>query len=77
MTTLSDLIARDRAAYEAMTPAEREETRRHQRESWVRGEVGFGSDADEAAYRVALELGDKEMLARLEARVAATKGSTG
>jgi hypothetical protein len=35
----------------AMTPEEKESMYRLQRESWVRGEMGIGSDADEARYR--------------------------
>lgn len=38
-----------------------------QRDSFVRAEMGFGSDADEAAFRAALEAGDTEALSRLEA----------
>lgn len=40
---------------------------RAQRDSYVRAEMGFGSDADEAAYRAALFAGDKAELDRLEA----------
>ena len=46
-----------------MTPEER----RSQRRSFVLGEAGMGSDADEAAYRRALEARDEEALARLDA----------
>jgi len=38
-----------------------------QRRSWVRGELGLGSDADEAAYARALRDNDTETLARLRA----------
>lgn len=37
-----------------------------QRRSWVRGEAGLGSDADEAAHRAAYEAGDKKALQRLQ-----------
>lgn len=40
---------------------------RAQRDSFVRAEMGFGSDADEAAYGVALLSGDKDEIARHEA----------
>jgi len=33
----------------------------------VRGEAGFGSDEDEAEYRAAVEAGDTEEIARLDA----------
>ena len=35
-----------------------EEELRVQRDSFVRAQMGFGSDADEAAYRAALDAGD-------------------
>jgi hypothetical protein len=40
---------------------------RAQRRSWVAAESGFGSDADEAAYRAAYERGDTTEMARLDA----------
>lgn len=46
-----------------MTPEELEAQRR----SWVRGELGLGSDADEAAYTKALSEGDTDTIARLKA----------
>lgn len=62
MTKLDDLIAQARAM-PPMTEAEL----KAQRDSFVRAEVGFGSDADEAAYRAALVESDTETLARLSA----------
>jgi hypothetical protein len=49
-----------------MTDAELEAQRR----SWVRGEMGLGSDADEAAYREALRDGDAATLDRLDREAA-------
>ena len=46
-----------------MTPEEIEA----QRKSFARAEMGFGSDADEAAYRAALDANGTEELARLDA----------
>lgn len=40
---------------------------RAQRRSYVAGEAALGSDADEAAYRSALDRGDKAEIARLDA----------
>jgi hypothetical protein len=39
--------------------------------SLARAEAGFGSDADEAAYRAALVAGDDETISRLDAEAAA------
>ncbi len=58
---------RANALYNAMTPAEQARMRQRQRRSFVRAEIGFGSDADEAAYRAALARGDTEEMARLDA----------
>ena len=43
---LDALLAMARAA-----PPMTEEEKRAQMQSWVRGEMGFGSDADERAWR--------------------------
>lgn len=40
---------------------------RAQRDSFVRAQMGFGSDADEAAYRAALDASDPREIARHEA----------
>lgn len=51
---------------------------RAQRDSFVRAQMGFGSDADEAAYRAALAAGDPQGIAQHEAasqdRVAQYRG---
>ncbi len=47
---LSRLIEESKAAVAAMTPAEREAMWQAQRESWLRGELAMGSDADEARW---------------------------
>lgn len=59
-TALSQLI--EQAKARPMTQAEM----REQRRNYVRAEMGFGSDADEAAYAAALAAGDEEALARLK-----------
>lgn len=51
---LSEMIAKSVAWFKSLTPEEQEAHRREQRESWVRGEMGIGSDADEAKYRAAM-----------------------
>ena len=58
---LARLLAKARARG-PMGKAEREAQRR----SYVRAEMGFGSDADEAAMRAAVARGDKAEIARLE-----------
>lgn len=40
-----------------MTDAEKAEMHRLQKESWVRGEMGIGSDRDEAEYRRKMQEG--------------------
>jgi hypothetical protein len=50
---LQYLLERAKERWAKMTPEEREAERRQQRESWVRGEMGIGSDADEARERAA------------------------
>ncbi len=62
------LRALDQAAAKvnALTPVERAEMARQQRRSWVLAEAAFGSDADEAAYRRALDSGDRIELERLD-----------
>lgn len=58
---LTALLAQSVAAVKAMTPAEREAMHEAQRKSWVRAELAFGSDADEARYRMA-EPAERECL---------------
>lgn len=55
---LEALIEKAREWDRTATPAEKEEMRRRQRESWVRGEMGIGSDADEAEYRRRMKAGE-------------------
>ena len=55
----------------AMTPAERSAMIRAQAASFARAEAGFGSDADEAAWREAHRTGDTKTLKLLEAEAAA------
>lgn len=64
---LQRLIRESIARVNAMTPEERMLMIAEQRKSFVRGQIGMGSDADEAAYAAALEAGDTETLARLDA----------
>jgi hypothetical protein len=63
--TLDELLPL--AAKHRMSPEEL----RAQRDSFVRAECGFGSDAQEAAHAVALLSGDKEEIARHEAEARA------
>lgn len=42
-----------------------------QRRSWVVGEMGMGSDADEAEYASACAAGDAEWIARCDAKAQA------
>jgi len=65
--TLEELFTKAADTYKAMTPEQRAEMHRAQSASWARSEAGFGSDADEAAYRDAFRRGDGEALARLNA----------
>jgi hypothetical protein len=60
------LIAESVERYEALSPEQRLAHDRAQRRSWILAEAGFGSDADEAAYRVALERGDWPTMIRLD-----------
>lgn len=69
--TISALIERAKAAWAAMSPAERGAMVEPQRQSFARAEAGFGSDADEAAYERALRMGDKETIGRLDAEARA------
>jgi hypothetical protein len=41
MSSLDELLAKARVVYDAMSPAEREEMHRKQRESWVRAEMSW------------------------------------
>lgn len=48
---LDNLVAAAKVALEALSPAQQEKMLREQRDSWVRGEMAIGSDADEARDR--------------------------
>lgn len=69
--TIDDLIAKSKADLAAMTPEDRAAMYAAQRESYLRAEAAFGSDADEAEYRAAMLSGDAERIARAEAAAAA------
>jgi hypothetical protein len=56
---------------DAMSPAERRAMTRTQARSFARAEAGFGSDADESAYRDAHRKGDTATLKRLDAEATA------
>ena len=58
-------------AFRAMPPAEQRAMIEAQKRSYVIAEAGFGSDADEAAYRAARESGDPARIAEEEAKSAA------
>lgn len=46
-----------------------------QRQSYARAELGFGTDADEAAYRAAVARGDRHEVERLDREAEARMGS--
>ena len=71
MTDLEKLIETAKAKYDAMTPQERAALHRAQRDSYVRAEVAFGSDKDEAEYRAALLSGDEDWTAECRCKEAA------
>jgi len=51
---LDSAIDRALQAFARMTPLQQSRTRRLHRESWVRGEMAMGSDADETRERESL-----------------------
>jgi hypothetical protein len=59
---LIDSVKAAREELARMTPAEREAMYRAQQDSFVRAEMAFGSDADEAEYGDALASGDPERI---------------
>lgn len=65
---LTELIAKARAAYDAMTPTQRRAMDLEQRRSYCRAEAGFGSDRDEAEYAAAMASGDTTRIAACEAK---------
>ena len=50
---IEQMLAEAKAHVAAMTPAELAAMHSEQRASWVRGEMGLGSDADEQRWRAA------------------------
>lgn len=50
---LRELVRQSCEQFNAMSPEEQQRHREEQRQSWVRGEMAMGSDADEAAWREA------------------------
>lgn len=56
---LEELLAKSKAMVEAMSPAEYAAMIQRQRESYVRAEMAFGSDADEAEYRRRMQAGEQ------------------
>lgn len=57
-STLDAAVAQAIAAFAALSPEAQEAELRAQRESFARGQLGMGNDADEAADRAALARGD-------------------
>lgn len=55
-TDLSTLIRASRDWFNSLTPEEQEAHLREQRESWARGEMAIGNDADEARERDSLSV---------------------
>lgn len=66
------MIDRDKSPLEALVAASKargpmtEAERAAQQASWARGEVGMGSDRDEAEYRAAVRSGDRAAQRRLD-----------
>jgi hypothetical protein len=55
---LSELLEKALIRYDTMSNDEKKKMRAEQRRSYILGEAGIGSDADEASYRAAVETGD-------------------
>ena len=64
---LDRLIRESIEEFNRMSPEDQEKMLAAQRRSYVRAEMGFGSDADEAAMAAAIRAGDSAEIARLEA----------
>lgn len=64
---LLELLAKAKDWWDKASPQVRADMERRQRRSYVASEMAMGSDADESAYRVALENDDKAEIARLHA----------
>lgn len=62
MTPLEELMKKAADQFRSMTPEERKAMTESQKESYVRAEIGMGSDADEEEYRRALREGDQVKL---------------
>jgi hypothetical protein len=60
---LKEMVAAARARYDAMSPAEKAAHDQAQRESFTRGQIGMGSDSDEAEWRAAQASGDPACIA--------------
>lgn len=66
-TELEKLLAAARARWDALTPEQRREADRRQRRGYIMAEAAMGSDADEAAYRIAYNKQDVDTLEKLDA----------
>ncbi len=64
---LSKALKESAKAVKRMTPEQREKMHEEQRKSWVRGEMGMGTDKDEAEYAKAVLADDIETIKRLDA----------
>lgn len=64
MSELQALIAQSKASYAAMSPAEKQQMHRDQRESFARAEAAFGNDDEEAEHRAAWASGDPARIAK-------------
>lgn len=70
MSDLDKLRADAAAKWRAMTPEQRVAMIHQQARSYARAEAAFGSDADEAEYRAAIESGDPARIAEVKRREA-------
>jgi hypothetical protein len=59
---LNNLVKRAKATFDALSPEEQAAKRQAQQESWVRGEIGIGDDAQEAQEREAFRALDDNPL---------------
>jgi hypothetical protein len=63
---LRALIEKAQEAVAAMTPEQRAAMWEAQKQSFIRAEMAFGSDADEAEYAAAIHSGDPERIAEVK-----------